>query len=337
MTLRAPDELPPLLARHVQFVVGKGGVGKTTTAVALALVAARAGKRVLLIELEPGGRTSAFLGRSAAATYEAACTPSGVWTLAIDGRASLEEYLQLVVPVRRVLAAIFHSKIYQYFVAAAPGLKELMAIGKVWYEADRRDGGASPRWDVIVVDAPATGHSLQYLRMPGAAREAFGPGLVRQEAGRVHGLLADSTQTAVHLVTTAEEMPVTETIETYETLRDELQLPVGLLVVNRVHRGVEAGDVLARVEAGAEQLGAVDRAVLGEVAARAREENAWAGIHRTEMERLRVSVPVPTCVIPELYVEEFGATDVHRVADLLEAAWQVRASRGDHAHRGRAS
>jgi len=141
----------------------------------------------------------------------------------------------------------------------------------------------------------------------------------------------------VHLVTTAEEMPVTETIETYETLRDELQLPVGMLVVNRVHRGVEAGDVLARVEAGAEQLGAVDRSVVSEIAARAHEENAWAGIHRVEMERLRVAVPVPTCVIPELYVEEFGAADVRRVAELLEAAWQARAPLGDRAQRGQAS
>jgi anion-transporting ArsA/GET3 family ATPase len=337
MTLREPDELASLLSRHVQFVVGKGGVGKTTTAVALALVAARAGKRVLLIELEPGGRTSAFLGRSAPASYEASRTPSGVWTLAIDGRASLEEYLQLVVPVRRVLAAIFHSKIYQYFVAAAPGLKELMAIGKVWYEADRREGDASPTWDVIVVDAPATGHSLQYLRMPGAAREAFGPGLVRQEAGRVHALLADPTQTAVHLVTTAEEMPVTETVETYETLRDELQLPVGMLVVNRVHRGVEAGDVLARMEAGAEPLDLVERAVINEVAGRAHEENAWAAINRLEMERLRVAVPVPTCVIPELYVEEFGSADVRRVAELLEAAWRARSPLGAQVQRGRAS
>jgi anion-transporting ArsA/GET3 family ATPase len=330
------DQLTSLLSRRVQFVVGKGGVGKTTVSVALALIAARAGKRVLLIELEPGARTHAFLGCSAPAGYEASRASSGVWTLAIDGRASLEEYLRLVVPVRRVLTAIFRSKVYQYFVAAAPGLKELMAVGKVWYEAERTDASGDRRWEVVVVDAPATGHSLQYLRMPSAAREAFGSGLVRQEAGRVHRLLEDPTQTAIHLVTTAEEMPVTETIETYGKLRDELRLPAGMLVVNRVHRGVGAEDLVARLQAGAGRLPPAERTVATEVAARAVEENAWAAINRMEMERLRTAVPLPTFAVPELYAEEFGAADVGRVADLLEVAWRRRHEAAAHRAGGQA-
>jgi anion-transporting ArsA/GET3 family ATPase len=335
-TMIGNDQLTSLLSRRVQFVVGKGGVGKTTVAVALALIAARAGKRVLLIELEPGGRTHAFLGCSAPTGYEATRASSGVWTLAIDGRASLEEYLRLVIPVRRVLAAIFHSKVYQYFVAAAPGLKELMAVGKVWYEAERTDARGDRRWEVIVVDAPATGHSVQYLRMPSAARDAFGSGLVRQEAGRVHALLEDPTQTAIHLVTTAEEMPVTETIETYGKLHDELGLPAGMLVINRVHRGVGDEDLVARLQAGAGRVSPAERTVAMEVAARAIEENAWAAINRMEMERLRAAVPLPAFAVPELYAEEFGAADVGRVADLLEVAWRRRGEASGHRAAGQA-
>src|SRR5207249_7545288 len=122
-------------------------------------------------------------------------------------------------------------RVYQYFVAAAPGLKELMTVGKVWYEATRKDG-VRMTWDAVVVDAPATGHGLQYLRMPQAARDTFGAGLVQREATRVVDLLQDARTTAVHLVTLAEEMPVAETLETYAQLKDPLAMPVGSVIVN---------------------------------------------------------------------------------------------------------
>ncbi len=102
--------LTSLFHRRIHFVIGKGGVGKTTVSVALALIAARAGKRVLLIELEIGGRAGAFLGLTKPPSYEPCRSPSGVWVMTVDGRASLEEYLGMVVPVRRVLSAVFHNQ-----------------------------------------------------------------------------------------------------------------------------------------------------------------------------------------------------------------------------------
>src|SRR5207249_7691727 len=138
------------------------------------LMLARRGRRTLAVEMEPGGRLAGLLGREADPRLS---------VLHVDGRAALEEYLNLVIPVKRLLATVFASKIYQYFVAAAPGLKELMTVGKIWYEATRSEGGG-PAWDAIVVDAPATGHSLQYLRMPQAARETFGAGLVQRGRAR---------------------------------------------------------------------------------------------------------------------------------------------------------
>jgi anion-transporting ArsA/GET3 family ATPase len=320
-----------LLTRRIHFVVGKGGVGKTTVAVALALIAQRAGKRVLLIEMEPGGRAGAFLDMPEAPGYQARPSPSGVSVLAIDGRASLEEYLRLTVPVRRLLTAVFHSKIYQYFVAAAPGLKELMAVGKVWYEAQRTQADGHRRWDVIVVDAPATGHSLQYLRMPRVARDTFGSGLVRREAARVETLLEDPAQTAINLVTTAEETPVTETIEAYTKLSEDLQLPTGMLVVNRVHRGTVSDELLARLREGAVRLSPTEMRVANEVAQRAGEENAWAAINRVQVERLHDAVPLPTMVLPLVFAVEFGAADVSRLSELLEVQWNIR-SQGDRRH-----
>ena len=248
----------PLLERRLHFVVGKGGVGKTTVAAALALALARRGQRTLAVEMDTGARLPALLG--------GADVP-GLRTLSIDGRAALEEYLGLIIPVKRLLATIFSSKVYQYFVAAAPGLKELMTVGKIWYEATRQEG-ARPAWDAIVVDAPATGHSLQYLRMPQAARETFGVGLVQREATRITELLRDARTTAVHLVTLAEEMPVAETLESRQQLR-ALGLPLGHVIVNRLHRRHFDPRLLERLRTAAETAQASDRSLLGCIAERA--------------------------------------------------------------------
>src|SRR5207244_717181 len=215
-----------LRERRLHFVVGKGGVGKTTVAAALALTLARRGRRTRAVDMEPGRRLAGLLGREADPRLS---------VLHVDGRAALEEYLNLVIPVKRLLATVFASKIYQYFVAAAPGLKELMTVGKIWYEATRKEGGR-PAWDALVVDAPATGRSLQYLRMPQAARETFGAGLVQREASKITELLRDRRATAVHLVTLAEEMPVIETLEMRAQLTGALGLPLGYVIVNRLHR-----------------------------------------------------------------------------------------------------
>src|SRR5438128_11610482 len=112
-----------LVERRLHFVVGKGGVGKTTVAAALALTLARRGRRTLGVEMEPGGRLAGLLGPEVRA---------GLHVLHVDGRAALEAYPNLVIPVKRLLATGLQRKIYQYFVAPAPGLKELMAAGKLW-------------------------------------------------------------------------------------------------------------------------------------------------------------------------------------------------------------
>src|SRR5213596_557910 len=306
-----------LLERRLHFVVGKGGVGKTTVAGALALTLARRGRRTLAVEMEPGGRLAGLLGREA---------DPRLYVLHVDGRAALEEYLSLVIPVKRLLATVFQSKIYQYFVAAAPGLKELMTVGKIWYEATRLEGGR-PAWDAVVVDAPATGHSLQYLRMPQAARDTFGAGLVQREAAKVVDLLRDARTTAVHLVTLAEEMPVAETLETYAQLKDPLAMPVGSVIVNRVHHRRFSAAALAALRDAIKRAGAEQRALLRAVCERAAEESGWSDINAAHLARLRTAIrDVPIVELPFLFVEEFDRAEVERLSRELEAAGTDRAA-----------
>jgi anion-transporting ArsA/GET3 family ATPase len=287
--------------RRVFFIVGKGGVGKSTVAALLAVALAERGRRVLLTQMEPGRRLPALFGLDDDPTTATEIFP-GVSMLTIEGEASLSEYLGLVLPVRRVHRLVVTSKLYHHFVAAAPGLKELMTVGKIWYE-EQLQAGDGPKWDAIIVDAPATGHGLQYLRMPKAAAEAFGAGLVRREAKRVMNLLRDPARTVVCPVTTAEEMPVRETVEMYGLLRDELAMPLGVLFVNRVHRAPLAPADVPAVPVDAPAL-------VADVLHAAREETGWAAINARYLGRLRDAIGIPTVELPFLFAEEFGLGEV---------------------------
>jgi anion-transporting ArsA/GET3 family ATPase len=308
----------PLLDRRLHVVVGKGGVGKTTVTAALAMLLARGGRRTLAVEMDSTGHLPMLLGAAGPAPVPQEVARN-LHVLSVEGRAALEEYLGLVIPVKRLLHTVFSNRIYQYFVAAAPGLKELMTVGKIWYEATRTEAGR-PSWDAIVVDAPATGHSLQYLRMPQAARDTFGAGLVQREAAKIVGLLQDAAVTAVHIVTLAEEMPVAETLETAEQLRDVLRMPLGWVVVNRLHRRSFAAEAIAALE-GAAASHAAERALLVCIGERAAEESGWAAINQANLARLRAGVAdAPFVELPFLFVEEFGREQLAQLSSAFEAA-----------------
>src|SRR5512139_2134864 len=139
-----------LAGRRVLFVVGKGGVGKSTVSTALAVSLAEEGKRVLLAQMESSRRLAEFLDLPTTDAGMVEALPN-LCVLTVDGESALSEYLGLVLPVRRVQKMVVESKLYHHFVAAAPGLKELMTVGKIWYEEQLRVRGR-PKWDVIVVD-----------------------------------------------------------------------------------------------------------------------------------------------------------------------------------------
>lgn len=226
------DRLWPDVALHV--VSGKGGTGKTTVAAAMALALARDGRRTLLIEVE-GRQGIAQLFDTPPLPYEerkVAVAPGRgeVWALAIDAQEALLDYLETFYNFRRAGTALRRMGAVDFATTIAPGLRDVLLTGKAIEVVRRKQKNASDAYDAVVMDAPPTGRVAKFLNVSSEVSGLAKVGPIRNHADLVMGVIA-SPQTAVHLVTLLEEMPVQETIDGVEELRKD-GLPVGGVVVN---------------------------------------------------------------------------------------------------------
>jgi anion-transporting ArsA/GET3 family ATPase len=224
----------PVLDRRLLFVSGKGGAGKTMVAAALALYAFRQRKRVLVVELSPHGRIRELLGGPVPGPEPAEIQPR-LELVRIAPRRALEDFLRSLLPVRALRRRLLASHSFSIFTAAAPGIEEFLVLAKIAeFEAMRRGLRRRPRYDLVVVDAPATGHSLPLLSTARTLMEMMPVGTVGKMAEEVNRLLGDPRRTAAVIVTLAEEMAVNETIEIVAGLSRSRVVALGPLLVNAV-------------------------------------------------------------------------------------------------------
>jgi anion-transporting ArsA/GET3 family ATPase len=250
--------VPSLLQRRLVIVTGKGGTGKTTVAAALAVAAAERGLRVLVAEVGSDSQLPRLIDPQAGAVgYEEREIAPGITAIRIDPYAALAEYLGLQIRVPGLVQRMVRNPAFRQLLEASPGWRELITLGKVWHLEQMRDG-RGPRYDRIVVDAPATGHGVTLLDVPRVVVSTVRAGPLRHHTERVEALLADPRRTLLLPVSLAEELPCRETVSLVERVRAGLSVHVDRVIVNGVHAApFPAGldDLPARLERLPEALG----------------------------------------------------------------------------------
>lgn len=281
-------------AQRILTVTGKGGVGKTTTAVALGLEAARRGLRTVLAETSGSRRVPGLFGKESQGYTVMELVP-GLSTLSITPMEAMEDYIVQQVKIRKIYEMVFQNRVMGPFVEAVPGLHDAVQLGKI-FDLARETRFGRKAWDLIIVDAPATGHGLSLLASARNMMDLTRGGPLYEGSKLVSDVVDDPTQSGVVLVSLPEEMPVNETLELYRKLGDA-QARVCLQVLNQVAPAPFAHSVDwagARAALLATQQAGVGAAV--------HLADSWlnrCAQQRAAAERLTAGIPAPLLELPQ--------------------------------------
>ncbi len=305
--------LNQLLDHRLLFVTGKGGVGKSTITAGLGLLAAQRGKRVLVAEVDAKGD----LGRlfeSGPLKFNAREVQPGVFAMAMQTEDSLREYLRVQAKVPFIVKLGPLARTLDFVASAAPGVREILTIGKFAWEVRER------HYDLVIVDCAASGHIVSQLNAHRAIDSLVGLGPVKKQTQWMSDILSDPAITGTVVVTTGEEMPVTETLELVAKLRAETEISVSAVMVNRVLPAIFNRDearVFERLQRPATQKklgpGGVELVTAAMIADTMRESRS------VQMARLTQELEgsVPMVLVPELFRADHGLRALHKIADLI--------------------
>lgn len=295
------------------IVTGKGGVGKTTVAVALGQRAAAAGKRTIVCEVASQENASRMFDHTAIGFHEVEMEEN-LWSISIDPDESMREYVLLQLKVRAMRDMLFRSRIFNYLAAATPGLKELVTIGKIWELAQLdRKVKKGRKYDLVIVDAPATGHGVGFLETPRTFAAIARVGPIHSQAQRLDSFITDHDQTGTAIVALPEEMPVNESAALEKDLRDKVGVVVDRVYLNGLYPERFSKPECARLI----QLAETEQGAVRAAARAAVSEHERARSQRAQLARLRRRVKAPVKTLPFLFEPELGPEAARRLSRRL--------------------
>ena len=303
-----------LLDRQMLFVTGKGGVGKSTVAAALALAAAERGRRTIVAEVGGAARAARLLGGTAGEPGVETQVADRLWTLTIEPYQVMEQWIARILGSRALTGVLTRSNFFRAFADAAPGGMELGTIVKTWELAQRaRWEKRSRTYDLVVVDGPASGHAIGLLRTPGTFADIARVGPIASQSQRVREWLEDYRETAYVAVALPGELPVTETLELGKRLRRAMGRRLETIVVNGVLPDRFTPDEVAAVATAAGRRKR-PRAVVSEI----RQADGRADDQHDQLTRLEAEADCPIHELPFLFANRLDRSHVEELADHLD-------------------
>jgi anion-transporting ArsA/GET3 family ATPase len=296
---------------ELAFVTGKGGVGKSTVALAAALAAARDARRVVLCEVAGQARAAALYGVDAPRPGREVRLEEGLWSTTIDPVVALEEWAGRQIGSRRLVGLLTHSNAFAAFVNAAPGARELVAITKAWELGQReRWIKGTAGYDLVVLDGPASGHGVGLLRTPHTFAEIARVGPIATQARKVVALLEDPGRSALVAVALPAELSVSETLDLEHRVAGAVGRPLDAVVVNGVvPRRFTAADV--------DRVLSRDGEVPAPVAGTVRRQHGQASTQQGQLRRLRRHTSAHVTTLPYVAAPHLGLAEVRTLADEL--------------------
>ncbi|MGZ5337747.1 MAG: ArsA family ATPase [Solirubrobacterales bacterium] len=302
--------MPDLLDKKLVVVTGKGGVGKSTVSFALGLAAAQRGKRAIVCEVASQENASRVFKRAELGFNEVEMAPN-LWAISVDPDESMREYVLLQVKVRAMRDLLFRSKVFNYLAAATPGLKELVTIGKIWELAQpERKVKKGKHYDIVIVDAPATGHGVGFLQSPRTFAGIARVGPIHSQAVTLDAFITDHDQTGVAIVSLPEEMPVNESAFLEDQLTKEVGVSVDQIYMNGLYPKRFGKDDAKQLEAALEESN--DGARMAVRAALS--EHRRARSQRDQLKRLKSRVSAPVRNLPFVFKPKLEVADLERIA-----------------------
>ena len=306
--------MPDFLDKRLIFVTGKGGVGKSTVATALGIRASLEGRRTIICEVASSENTSRLF-RQEEVGYREVELSNDLWAISIDPDDSMREYVLLQLKVKAMRDLLFRSKMFTYLAEATPGLNELVTIGKIWELAQLdRKVKHGRKYDLVIVDAPATGHGIGFLKTPRTFANIARVGPMYNQAVELDEMITDHEQTGAIVVSLPEEMPVNETATLEKELRDSVGVSVDRVIMNALYpQRFEAGDLEAieRLrDSGESELHAAGRAALSEF----RRTEA----QQEQVSRLEDMISTPMTTLPFVFEPEITLASARALGEAIE-------------------